>query len=273
MVRFMPQSDVEMLITSDDLGRRVEHVFPPQRIVSLCPSQTETLVTLGVGDRLVGRTRYCIHPAAQVSRITEVGGTKQLRIDSLRALAPDLVIAEKEENRREDVEALAADVPVYVTDVREFDSALCMIRTLGRICDVADPAEKLADKITRRWQRLKPLPEPIRVAYLIWRKPWMVAGGDSYINDVLSRCGFRNVFAQHAGRYPQTTLEEIATLTPEVVLLSSEPYPFAGEHRQEFASRLPESKVLVVDGEAFSWYGARMIEAADSLQALIDGLR
>ncbi len=265
----MPRSHAERLITSDDLGRSVSLAFPPQRIVSLCPSQTETLIALGLGGRVVGRTRYCIHPAAELSRMTEVGGTKQPRLDAIRALQPDLVIAEKEENRREDVEALEQEFPVYVTDVRSVDDALRMIGTLGRLCGCVPAAATLAQQIAERFSRLTPLLPTRRAAYLIWRKPWMVAGSDTYIGDVLERLGFGNVFARHAGRYPETTVEEIERLAPEVVLLSSEPYPFAERHVQEFANRLPGSKVRLVDGEAFSWYGARMLPAADTLQQLL----
>jgi iron complex transport system substrate-binding protein len=273
MVRFMPQNQMEMLITSDDLGRSVRYPSPPRRLVSLCPSQTETLFALGLGEHIVGRTRYCIHPGEQVSGVTEVGGTKQLKLDLIRGLKPDLVIAEKEENRREDVIALETEIPVFVTDVRSTSHALTMIRSLGRLCNRASEAETLAWRIENRWQQLKPLSTPRKVAYLIWRKPWMVAGRDTYINDVLTRCGLINVFAGHAGRYPEIAVEEIEKFAPDVVLLSSEPYPFTHEHVQEFASRLPKSKVLRVDGEAFSWYGARMLKAADELQTIINELQ
>jgi iron complex transport system substrate-binding protein len=265
----MPQSHAEMVITSDDLGRAVRHPAQPRRIVSLCPSQTETLLALGLGERVVGRTRYCIHPAAEVSRITEVGGTKQPRLDAVRGLQPDLIIAEKEENRREDVEALAQEFPVYVTDVRSVDDALRMIGTLGRLCGCVPAAATLTQQIAERFSRLKPLDPPRRAAYLIWRKPWMAAGNDTYIHGVLTRCGLANVFAAHAGRYPETTPEEIKQLAPEVLLLSSEPYPFEEKHVRDFAQRLPESRVRLVDGEAFSWYGARMRPAADTLQQLL----
>lgn len=261
-----------MLITSDDLGRRVALPFPPQRIISLCPSQTETLLALGLGKRVVGRTRYCIHPARQVSAITDVGGTKQLKLSEIAALKPDLIIAEKEENRREDVATLEQTCALFVTDVRDVESALRMIASLGKLCAVESQASSLTAAIEQRWQQLKPLTKPQCGAYLIWRKPWMVAGTNTYINDVLQRCGLHNVFANHPGRYPETTLDEIVARAPEIVLLSSEPYPFSDEHLAEFATRLPQSKVLLVDGEIFSWYGARMLPAADGLQKLIDGL-
>ncbi|MGH8454489.1 MAG: cobalamin-binding protein [Nevskiales bacterium] len=272
IVLFMPQNKAEMLITSDDLGRTVRVSRAPQRIVSLCPSQTETLLTLGLGGQIVGRTRYCIHPKHEVSQITDIGGTKNPKIEAILALEPDLVIAEKEENRPEDVAALEGDVPVYVTDVCSIPGALAMVRRLGKLCLRSSEAEALAQQIEERWRELSPLSTPKTVAYLIWRKPWMVAGSDTYICDVLERCGLENVFAGRSGRYPETTVEEIAKFAPGVVLLSSEPYPFTDVHTKEFASRLPKSKVLRVDGEAFSWYGARMLKAADELQAIIKSL-
>lgn len=265
----MPQSHVEMLITSDDLGRTVRIPRGPRRIVSLCPSLTETLFALGLSRYVVGRTRYCIHPADAVSRVAIIGGTKNPKIEAILDLKPDLVIAEKEENRREDIAALESEVPVYVTDVRSIPGALAMVRALGRICEDSHGAEALTVRIEERWRELQPCTTPQRVAYLIWRKPWMAAGSDTYICDVLERLGFENVFAGRPGRYPETTLEEIAGLAPDAVFLSSEPYPFKDQHLQEFTQRLPASKVLLVDGEAFSWYGARMLPAADTLQLLL----
>jgi iron complex transport system substrate-binding protein len=262
-----------MLITSDELGRSVRVPRAPQRIVSLCPSLTETLFALGLGGQLVGRTRYCIHPQDKVRTITDIGGTKNPEIDDILALEPDLVIAEKEENRPEDIAALESHVPVYVTDVRSIPGALAMVRRLGRLCHRSSEAEDLARQIEERWREQSPLTYPVRVAYLIWRKPWMVAGDDTYISDVLDRCGLMNVFAGRPGRYPETSLEEIGQLAPEIVLLSSEPYPFKDRHVQEFANRLPGSKVLLVDGEAFSWYGARMLPAADTLQTIMNELK
>jgi ABC-type Fe3+-hydroxamate transport system substrate-binding protein len=189
-----------MRITKDALGRQVKVPATPRRIVSLCPSQTETLLELGAS--VIGRTRYCIHPSAQVSGITEVGGTKQVQWPTLEALQPDLIIAEKEENRREDVEQMAGRWPVYVTDVRDIDGALGMIQSLGELAGHAAQARAMQAAILGKWSRLQPTNAPLRVAYLIWRKPWMAAGPDTYINTVLRRCGLRNVFADATARYP-----------------------------------------------------------------------
>ncbi len=256
----------------DACGRRVELPATPRRIVSLCPSQTETLYALGLAGRIVGRTRYCIHPAAEVVGAAQVGGTKQLRHPDIARLRPDLIVAEKEENRREDVELLAQSWPVYVTDVRGVDDALQMLVSLGKICDVAAAATALADRITRAWLDLPRLPRPLRVVYLIWRKPYMAAGADTYIDSVLQRLGATNVARDLVGRYPQIDPAWLRSAQADVCLLSSEPYPFAQEHVQEMAELVPGLQSRCVNGEDFSWYGARMLPAAAALGALVQEL-
>lgn len=257
---------------TDDLGRVLEYAYPPQRIVSLCPSITETLLELGLGEQVVGRTRYCIHPADSVEEIKHVGGTKRPRLDDINALRPDLIIAEKEENRREDVDKLEQDWPVYVCDVVDITSALKMTRDLGMLCGVAQHGDELAQKISRKFIQLSRLKTPLKTGYLIWRKPWMAAGADTYIDDVLRRCGFINVFAGFQGRYPELTVEDIQKAGIDLLMLSSEPYPFVDKHLEECSQLLPDADIRLVDGEAFSWYGAHMLQAADYLQTLIGQL-
>ncbi len=276
----------------DDLGRAVTLAATPQRVISLCPSQTETLFALGLADQIVGLTRYCVHPSAAetpppnpleffpsplrggagegVESKTKIGGTKQLDLSAIERLAPDLIIAEKEENRREDVERLAERWPVFVTDVGDFESALKMIETLGRLCDRAQPAQALARQIAVRWKRLQPVEQQPGVLYLIWRKPFMAAGAETYIDSVLSRCGMHNVVS--TSRYPELNARDLQDLKPELVLLSSEPYPFHGEHLVELQAFLPQARIELVDGEMFSWYGVRMLRAADYLQEFIERL-
>ena len=256
---------------TDHLGRKVTLPETPQRIISLCPSITETLYTLGLSERVVGRTHFCIHPAKFVEGAGRIGGTKKVDYAAVAALEPDLIIAEKEENTREIVETLAADWPVYVTDVRDVACALRMIADLGHLTGTADHARALTHDITVTWATLKFPPRPIRVAYFIWRKPYMVVGADTYIHAVLQYCGLLNVCAHLDGRYPTLAEHELAALKPEVILLSSEPYPFKAQHVLEIQSLAPEARVILVDGEMFSWYGARMIQAADYLRQFIAG--
>ena len=236
---------------------------PPRRIVSLVPSLTELLAALGLDAEVAGLTRFCVHPRGWKDRKAIVGGTKNLRLDRIRALEPDLVIANKEENEREPVEAVAQFAPVHVTDVATVPDALAMIRTVGRLVHRAPEADLLAGEIETGFARLGGAADPVRAAYLIWRDPWMTVGGDTFISDVMARAGLPNVFAPER-RYPETTLDAIHEAGAEVVLLSSEPYPFKAAHLAEVeaATGLP---ALLVDGEAFSWYGSRMLLALPTL--------
>lgn len=247
----------------DALGRAVALPAPPRRVVSLCPSITETVAQLAP-SRLVGRTRWCIHPASAQAEVAACGGTKNPDLDAIRALQPDLVLAEKEENRREDVEALAASLPVYVFDVLDVDGALDMLDTLGALLAREAQAAAMRARIARAWAAL-PRAAGTPVLYLIWRRPWMAAGAQTYIDAVLRRLGLCNVAAALPGRYPELDAATLATLEPHRVLLSSEPYPFAAKHEAEVQALFPRAHIERVDGEAFSWYGARMRPAADYL--------
>ena len=229
---------------------------PPRRIVSLVPSQTELLHSLGLGPEVVGVTRFCVHPAGWKESKTVVGGTKNVNVERVRGLAPALVIANKEENDREQVDAIAAFAPVVVTDVADVPGALAMIRDVGRLVHRAPEAGRLADEIKAGFEALPDVP-PLRALYLIWRDPWMSVGGDTFIADVMARAGLVSVTREQT-RYPSLTDDELASLAPEVVLLSSEPYPFADKHIGEIQSLVPGAQVALVDGEAFSWYGSRL---------------
>lgn len=252
----------------DQMGRSLELDFPPRRIVSLVPSQTELLFDLGLGERVVGVTDYCTEPAAMPSHVERIGGTKRFRFDRIEALAPDLVIGNREENYREGIERLAARFPVWMSDILTLDDALAMIRAIGALCDRAETADAMAAAIATGFDGLRP-PRRRRVAYFIWKKPWMVAGGGNFIDDVLARCGFVNVFADRA-RYPEVTLEDLAAHDPDCVLLSSEPFPFAAEHLEELRALLPRAAVQIVDAMPFSWYGSRLLRAPAELQKILE---
>ena len=259
------------LVATDALGRPLTLDAPPTRIVSLVPSLTELLAALDLGDETVGLTRFCVHPAGWKVAKQIVGGTKNVRVDRVQALRPDLVLASKEENVREQVEAIAAFAPVYVTDVATVADSIREIRALGRITDRAEQAESLASRAESAFAALEAdaPAEPLRAAYLIWREPWMAVGGDTYVSDVMRRAGFANVHADEA-RYPTVDLPDLSAA--DVVLLSSEPYPFAEEHAAEVEAAAPGARAVLVDGEAFSWYGARTAEAPAYLRALRERL-
>lgn len=256
----------------DDCGRELGVPRRPQRIICLCPSLTETLFSLGLANQLVGRTRYCVHPQPEISEIPSVGGTKQLDLVAIEALRPDLIIAEKEENRREDVETLASRWPVYVCDIQTIGGALRAIERLGSLCARESQARELSARIARDWASLPRLESAPRVLYLIWRKPWMAAGRDTYIQSTLERLGCTNLALELDGRYPQLEPDRLSALPVELCLLSSEPYPFAQVHRAELQAVWPSAQIQLVDGEMFSWYGSRMLPAADYLRAFVAGL-
>ena len=267
-----PVTLLPWLDTTDALGRPVRLAAPPRRIVSLVPSQTELLADLGLDDEVVGLTRFCVHPAGWKAAKTIIGGTKNVDVARVRGLAPDLVIANKEENVREQVEALAAVCPVYVTDVADVADALAMIRAVGALVGRPARAGRLADEIEAGFDALPPAPpRPESALYLIWRDPWMTVGRDTIIADVMGRGGWTNAAADR-DRYPVLTDDEVRALAPEVVLLSSEPYPFREKHVAEVQALVPGARVALVDGEAFSWYGSRLRRTPGVLGALRERL-
>lgn len=232
------------------------------RVISLCPSQTEALVDMGIGERLVGRTRFCIHPKEKLGKVVRVGGTKEVDMAKIHALQPDLIIGEKEENTPEMIAELESQYPVLVTDVTDFASAIAMIHLLGDAIYEKEAAGIWVKRIEAAWQKVPVRPEIGKVAYLIWRNPWMAAGRHTYIHSILQKLGFENVVLALEGRYPVIEGQHWALLSPDRILLSSEPYPFKQQHIDEIKGILPDAKVALVDGEMFSWYGTRMVEAA-----------
>ena len=259
------------MLSTDQLHRTITLPERPERIISLVPSQTELLYDLGLGERVVGITKFCVRPEEWFRTKAHVGGTKQLHLDRVRALEPDLIIANKEENTREDIEALAQEFPVWVSDVRDLDQALDMVARVGALTVTTERAGELVAAITAAFNGLEPLQPTLSAAYLIWRDPWMAAGSDTFIDDMLQRCGLSNVFSGREGRYPAVSPAELATGDPDVVLLSSEPYPFREKHLQEIGLLLPGVPVRLVDGEAFSWYGSRLLHAPAYFSGLLRG--
>ncbi|HEK21438.1 MULTISPECIES: ABC transporter substrate-binding protein [unclassified Mucilaginibacter] len=241
----------------DQMNRTVEILHRPKRIISLVPSQTELLFDLGLADRVVGITKFCIHPAEQVKQVLKVGGTKQLNIEVIHSLKPDLIIANKEENEQSQIEALMQYCPVWISDINDLDSALDMIERVGQITFATDNARQIVSDIRSGFEVIDEVQNNISCVYLIWKNPYMAAGADTFINDMLQRCGFNNLVKE--GRYPLLTDDELKKLNPDILLLSSEPYPFAEKHIQEFKKLLPNTRISLVDGELFSWYGSRLL--------------
>lgn len=229
----------------------------PQRIISLVPSITELLFDLDLSKETVGITKFCIHPAECFKTKEKIGGTKNLNIEKIKKLQPDLIIANNEENTQEQVEFLANLFPVYVTDVANYEEAVKMILNIGKITCKSAEAVKLVRAIQAGFDTIQKPSLEINTAYFIWKDPFMTVGGDTFINDLMNRLGLQNVFV-HFKRYPQITLDDVVSANPQLVLLSSEPFPFQEKHIKEIQAYLPAAKIVLADGEMFSWYGSRM---------------
>ncbi|WP_026236527.1 helical backbone metal receptor [Pontibacter roseus] len=257
---------------TDQMGHQITLPHLPRRIVSLVPSQTELLFELGLGERVVGLTKFCIHPQQQVKLKEVVGGTKNFKLDVIDQLLPDLIIGNKEENYQEGIARLQEKYPVWMSDIYTLEDALGMILQIGQLTDTEQRAQELAQGIAAGFEKLQPLQTAIPTAYFIWRKPYMAVGSHNIIDHMLQRCGFANVFADTA-RYPEVAPEQLQQITPQLILLSSEPYPFQEKHFVEFQALCPQAIIKVVDGEMFSWYGSRLLLAPAYLQQLVNEVR
>lgn len=258
---------MEKRIFKDQLNREININFPPQRIISLVPSQTELLFDLGLNTEIVGITKFCIHPAEQIKKTKKIGGTKQYNLSLIKELKPDLIIGNKEENQQEQIELLMQDYPVWMSDIYNLDDAITMIRAVGELVDRSQQANLLADNIEKKFNALPVVDVKRKAAYFIWESPYMLAGQQTFINEMLRCCGLENVI--DAERYPETSLQELKEQQPELILLSSEPYPFKEKHIKEFRKEFPDTKVIIVDGEMFSWYGSRLLKAPDYFKKLM----
>lgn len=246
----------------DQLGRNVEVNSYPSRIISLVPSQTELLHDLGLNEEVAGITKFCIHPKEWFRSKARIGGTKQLNTDKIIALQPDLIIANKEENVQQQIEVLAQRFPVWVSDVNNLEDALVMINEVGKMVHRKGASQQIIETIKSNFHNLEhhtPNSKP-RACYLIWKEPYMSAGGDTFISNMLQLAGFENIF-QNEKRYPEVTIEALQKRNCEILLLSSEPFPFQQKHIDELQPLLPETKMMLVDGEYFSWYGSRLQSA------------
>jgi len=246
---------------TDQLNRIIEIVATPQRIVSLVPSQTELLFDLGLDETIIGITKFCVHPKEWHQSKTRVGGTKNVNIEKVISLKPDLIIANKEENLKANIEALEAIAPVWISDINNLSTALNMIVAIGEITNTIEKAKILVNTINIEFEALNAFQKSITCMYLIWQNPYMTVGADTFINDMFKYCKLENVFANKT-RYPEVSITEMQAANPDMILLSSEPYPFKQKHIDELQQHLPNAKILLVDGEMFSWYGSRLIKTA-----------
>lgn len=250
----------------DQMGRRIELPVRPQRIISLVPSQTELLSDLGLLPHLCGITSFCIHPKDLLKNIRRVGGTKQYRMELIAELKPDLIIGNKEENDQEGIRFLWDRYPVWMSDIYDLKDAIEMIRSVGFITAKQAEGEQIAREIELSFTRLENSKPSVKAAYLIWKDPWMCAGSNTFIHEMLKYAGYENVF-QDLERYPVIELHDLVERKPDLVLLSSEPYSFREKHLQEFEEQTG-LKAVLADGELFSWYGSRLLKSAEYFSAL-----
>lgn len=250
---------------TDQLQRTISFSYPPRRIVSLVPSQTELLFDLGLEEQIVGVTKFCVHPLDKVKTKPKVGGTKNFNLDKIRLLQPDLIIGNKEENYQTGIEALEKEFPVWMSDITMLQDALDMIQSVGKLTEKSLDADLLVERIRNSFSSIERR-ATCSVLYLIWKSPWMAAGKLTFIDSMLSTIGLENVLKET--RYPELSDSQIQALDPEVVFLSSEPYPFKDRHITELKELLPNSSIQLVDGEMFSWYGSRLAKSVDYFNGL-----
>lgn len=252
---------------TDHLGRKVVLPQSSKRIISICPAITETLFSLGLEKKIVGRTKYCIFPKGTVDQVPIIGGTKEVNFEKVKEMQPDLIFAEKEENTEDIVLELEKIAPVFVLEVKSIQNAYKFITTLGEVTATTENARLLLATCQKSFQSIESK-ENGKAAYVIWRKPYMVVGGTTYINDVLHVMGFENPFINEESRYPAVTKEQLTNANLDKLFLASEPFPFQEKHLAEFQAFLPHTEIILVDGEMF-WYGSRMLVAGEYLTKLV----
>jgi ABC-type Fe3+-hydroxamate transport system substrate-binding protein len=274
--------DISPINITDDLGFRLELKAHPRRIISLVPSWTETLFAMGLGSNVVGVTKFCVEPADGVASVEKIGGTKNPDLRAIAKLQPDFVIANAEENRREDVEKIRAQgVQVFTTYPKTIPGAVESILKLGTALGKESEANTMAREIVRNvsaieagvgvWSKL-----PFRVFCPIWKNPWMAFNADTYAHDVLRMLGFNNIFASAGERYPTTTLVDAIDLKPDIVLLPDEPYEFKDKDLEELKKVLPPGlarRVMIISGRDLHWYGVHMVTGLSTLAAKLARLR
>ncbi len=257
------------MLVKDQLDREVDISRTFNRIVSLVPSLTELVVYLGLKEKLIGVTKFCVHPEGLKESKTIVGGTKQVHFDKIKQLKPDLILCNKEENTLEMVQQLEKICQVHVSNIISFSDSLELISRYGVLFQKEKKSKQLILDITEKKRSFQKHldTKKLKVAYFIWRKPWMVVGGNTYIDSMLELNGWDNIFKESSGRYPEIDLENLEDKNLDLILLSSEPFPFQQKHIEEIRA-FSNVRIEIVDGEFFSWYGSRQLKALEYFKEL-----
>jgi len=260
------------MLFRDQLNREINLPDTPGRIISLVPSQTELLYELGLENSIIGQTIFCIHPSRFFKTSTKIGGTKKVDLEKIRSLKPDLIIANKEENDKIQIEHLSREFPVWISDINTIDDSLSMIKSIGEITNTVTMSSQIIGSIREKLTSYSLMNfSPQKVIYLIWNDPYIAVGRNTFINSMLSEVGFENLITSE--RYPEISIESIKELNPDLVFLSSEPFPFKDKHAMVINQFLEKEKSVIVDGEMFSWYGSRMLKSFDYFKELQYQLR
>lgn len=261
------------MIFIDQIGHQINIETTPKRIISVVPSQTELLFDLCLENEVVGITKFCIHPNSWFKNKTRIGGTKTLNINKIKQLKPDLIIANKEENTKQQIEELQQLFPVWTSNIRNLSESLEMINQIGLITKTNVNAEEIIAKIEQDFKLLTSIKKQSKsTLYFIWREPFMSVGSSTFIHDVMERAGFVNAI-ETSENYPIVTSEQIKSINPQLILLSSEPYPFKEKHIKEFKMLSKNAQILLVDGELFSWYGSRLTKTVHYLIDLLTKIK
>lgn len=260
---------------TDQTGHTISLPKSPKRIISLVPSQTELLFDLNLKKQIIGTTKFCVHPKIQTKNTFKIGGTKNINIRKIIDLHPDLIIANKEENEKNQIEQLKTLFPVWTSDIVEIESALEMIISIGEITKTEKASNNMVYKINNALEDIENLMgiSTKSIAYFIWRNPYMTAGRNTFINTILKFCGLVNVFNNSLDRYPIVNKSDLRREKPDYIFLSSEPFPFKQKHIKEIKDICPNSQILLVDGEMFSWYGSRLLLAPKYIKELLASLQ
>lgn len=251
----------------DQLEREITFNKSPERIICLVPSITHMLCYLGLQKKIVGRTKFCIYPESL--DVLKLGGTKNPNIQKIRALSPDLILVNKEENKKEDVLTLAQDFNVYISDINHLEDFYIFLDHLGTLFNVEDKIIDFKNLVKKEITSCKNIPS-FSFLYFIWKDPYYIVGNQTYINQLFQLIGWKNMcqYQHNKNRYPE--LENLAQLeSTEKIMLSSEPYPFKQQHMDEFQKKFPKSKIHLVPGEVFSWYSPFILKLEETLWQIV----
>lgn len=250
----------------DQTGREIQIADKLNSIVSLVPSLTELLFFFKMDDKITGITDFCVHPADKTEKIIKVGGPLNFSIEKIKALKPDLIVASKSENNKQKILELAKNFPVFISDVKNLEDAYKLIEKLGNICNQTELAQNLTQNLASGFDRLS-TPLAVSAVYLVWEKPYIVAGNETFIHDILKNIGIDNSFV-HLKGYQKIIGKQLSEIKADILLLPSEPYAFDKSHIEHYKKLLPDSKILLVDGQLFCWYGNRLLLAINYLKNL-----